>query len=215
MRVAILGAGGLGKVILEAFVSKGEHEVVGFLDDQASKSFCGRPILGKLHDLELLQQRKVAGVCLALGDRFLQERIQFIRRIRKMNLRAVNAIHDTAWVSPSAKLGQGIYVGPQACIHAGAKVGDFSTIWSGCIVEHDCQLGENCFLAPGAKTAGYTVLGDHVFLGIGAVLLRTKVGSYGTVGAGSLLMRDVEPKAIYWGNPAKKVGLKTKYVYHD
>ncbi len=215
MRVAILGAGGLGKVIAEAIRSRGEHEAAGFLDDRARSRFCEVPILGKLAALRGLKRRGISGVTLALGDGFLSLRLKLIAAIRAAGLEPVTAIHATAWVSPTARVGSGSYVGPLSVIHTDTHVGAFCVIWSGCVIEHDNRIGENAFLAPGVTTAGYTEIGRNAFLGAGATILRCRVGHLATVGAASLVRNDVPARSVIMGIPARFVGRKTATVYHD
>lgn len=215
MKVAIVGAGGLARVIAEAIDSRGEHEVAGFLDDRARGRFCGAPVLGKLAALRGLKARGIGGVALALGDGFLELRLRLIAAIRATGLAPIKVIHPTAWVSPTAQVGAGSYVGPLSVIHTGARIGAFCVIWSGCVVEHDNRVGENAFLAPGVTTAGYAEIGRDAFLGTGATVLRCRVGRMATVGAASLVRTGVAPRSIVMGVPARVVGRKTANVYHD
>lgn len=215
MKVAILGAGGLGKAIAEAIRSRGEHEVAGFLDDRVRGRFCGAPILGKLATLRGLKRRGIGGIALALGDGFLGLRQKLIAAIRSAGLEPVRAIHATAWVSPTARVGAGGYVGPLSVVHADARIGAFCAIWSGCVIEHDNRIGENAFLAPGVTTAGYAEIGRDAFLGAGTTVLRCRIGRLATVGAASLVRNDVPARSIVMGVPARVVSRKTATVYHD
>jgi len=214
VRVAVLGAGGLCKVMLDALCSRTEHRVVGLLDDHVTGSFCGLPILGKMSSLRTLRSKNIRGVALAVGDRFLPVRLQLIEAIRVSGLQAVNAVHRTAWISPSATLGDGIYAGPNVTIHAGASISDFCVIWTGSIIEHDNRIGENVFIAPSVTTAGYTEVERDVFIGIGAVVLRAKIGALATVAAGSLVTKDVAARTLVMGSPAKRIRTKRELTYH-
>lgn len=211
----MLGAGGLCKVMLDVLQSSKGHRVIGLLDDYVTGSFCGLPILGKMSSLGQVWSRGIRGVVLAVGDQFLQVRLRLIEAIRASNLRAVNVIHRTAWVSPSASLGAGIYVGPNATIHAGASVSDFCVIWTGSVIEHDNRIGENVFIGPSVTTAGYTEIERDVFIGIGAVVLKAKLGQLATVSAGSLVTKDVAPRTVVMGIPAKPVRRKREIAYHE
>jgi sugar O-acyltransferase (sialic acid O-acetyltransferase NeuD family) len=214
MKVAIIGAGGLGKVILEALNSRKEHDVVGFLDDGAKAPFCGLPILGSFSELESLSNQGIEGVSVAVGDRFLIPRLNVLERIGKTRLHSVNAIHSTAWVSPDAKMGRGIYVGPLACVHSSAVVGDYCAIWTNSVIEHDSKLGRNCFICPSVNLAGYGELEANVFVGLGSTIFRVKVGEHATVGGASLVVKDVPANAYVRGHPAEFVRTKKSLSYH-
>jgi len=215
VKVAILGAGGLGKVMLEAIQAEGKHSVAGFLDDQVRDQFCALPILGPLASLAGLRRRKISGVALAIGDRFLKVRLDLIATIWSSGLRAINVVHPTAWISPSSRLGQGLYIGPHVVIHAGASIADYCVIWSGSVIEHDVRLDENVFVASSVSLAGYTEVGRDTFVGIGAVLMRSRIGESATIAAGSLVTKDVTAKTVVMGCPARAVGRKRAVAYHS
>ena len=76
-------------------------------------------------------------------------------------------IHPLAYVSPTAKIGENVYLAPFACVgdnaeigdgtelhpHAtvgrGAKVGKNCILYTNCNVYHDCRVGNNCILHSG------------------------------------------------------------------
>ena len=76
-------------------------------------------------------------------------------------------IHPLAYVSPTAKIGENVYLAPFACVgdnaeigdgtalhpHAtvgrGAKVGKNCILYSNSNVYHDCRIGNNCILHAG------------------------------------------------------------------
>lgn len=76
-------------------------------------------------------------------------------------------IHPLAYVAPTAKVGENVYLAPFACVgdnaeigdgtelhpHAtvgrGAKVGKNCILYTNCNVYHDCRVGNNCILHSG------------------------------------------------------------------
>ncbi|MFH1177966.1 MAG: UDP-3-O-(3-hydroxymyristoyl)glucosamine N-acyltransferase [Acidobacteriota bacterium] len=76
-------------------------------------------------------------------------------------------IHVTAVVAPGVEVGEGVRVGPQAVIEAGAVLGAWATVGAGCylgqgvivgessllhphvVVERDCRIGARCVLHSG------------------------------------------------------------------
>lgn len=61
-----------------------------------------------------------------------------------------NTIHKTAIISPDARLGDNVTVGPYSIIEGPVSVGDNVTIGAHCVVEGHTTLGSGCHLYTGA-----------------------------------------------------------------
>jgi len=117
---------------------------------------------------------------------------------------ALTLVHPTAYVSPTAEIGQGVYIGPKAVVHAFANVGNHAIINSGAIVEHECVIGENSHIAPGAVLGGNVRVGRDTLVGIGSrVLPGIQVGAGATVGGGATVVRTVVAGTTVVGVPAR------------
>jgi sugar O-acyltransferase (sialic acid O-acetyltransferase NeuD family) len=73
-----------------------------------------------------------------------------------------------------------------------------------CTLGHEADIGEGCVLNPTVNISGGVTLEEGVLVGTGAqVLQNLRVGAGATVGAGSVVVRDVLPGATVVGIPAK------------
>ncbi|MBR4188408.1 MAG: UDP-3-O-(3-hydroxymyristoyl)glucosamine N-acyltransferase [Kiritimatiellae bacterium] len=110
-------------------------------------------------------------------------------------------IDPHAWVSPDAKLGKDVSVGPFAVVEAGAEIGDGTVLYPQTYVGHGAVLGKGCLLYPFAMVREHCRLGDRVILHGGAAIgadgfgydvdargVRTKIPQLGIV----VLEDDVE-----------------------
>lgn len=63
---------------------------------------------------------------------------------------------------------------------------------------------------------GDVVIGNRAWIGYSAIILPgVTIGEAAVVGAGSVVTKDVEPFAIVAGNPARKIGERSKVLrYH-
>lgn len=62
-----------------------------------------------------------------------------------------------------------------------------------------------------ADRGGEVIIGSHVWIGFRAIILPgVKIGDGAVVGAGAVVTRDVEPFAIVAGNPARKIGERSR-----
>lgn len=67
-----------------------------------------------------------------------------------------------------------------------------------------------------ADSGGDVVIGNRVWIGYRAIILPgIVIGDGAVVGAGAVVTADVEPFAIVAGNPARKIGVRSKELdYH-
>ncbi len=66
--------------------------------------------------------------------------------------------------------------------------------------------------ALGEKILGYTTIGNDVWIGYGAIIMRgVKIGDGAIIGAGAVVTKDVEPYSVVGGVPAKVI----KYRYSE
>jgi UDP-3-O-[3-hydroxymyristoyl] glucosamine N-acyltransferase len=79
-------------------------------------------------------------------------------------------IHPTALVSPTAKLGAGISVGPYTFIGDGVRIGNNVTIRSHCAIHENVEIGDNCHLHSHCVIREECRLGRGVVLQNGAII---------------------------------------------
>ncbi len=79
-------------------------------------------------------------------------------------------IHPTAWIDPTATIGDGVYVGPFSFVGKNVKIGSRSIIESHCHIGESCILRNECRLFPGVKLLSYCELGNRVILNAGVVI---------------------------------------------
>lgn len=127
-------------------------------------------------------------------------RIPLVRSILKaVSFTAFKTIEIVAGISVpfSAEIGEGFYIG-----HFG-----------GIIISPSAKIGKNCTLGTGVVIGtrglgdkGVPVIGDNVFIGVGAKILGgIRVGNSVRIGANAVVIDDVPDNATVVGIPAKVV----------
>jgi sugar O-acyltransferase (sialic acid O-acetyltransferase NeuD family) len=119
----------------------------------------------------------------------------------------INIIHPLANIGQNVRLGVGIVMGPFSSITSDVKVGNHVSIGALSNVAHDTELGDWCQISSHCGVNGCATLDEGVFLGSHACILPgVKVGSWAFVGAGSIVVRDVQSRMKIFGNPASPIG---------
>lgn len=120
-------------------------------------------------------------------------------------------------------IGKNVNIEKGAFISPGLSVGDNSGIGVNCVISDQVFIGSNVMMGPDClfytrnhkfakvqkKYLGYTeikpiIVGDDVWLGARCIILPgVKIGRGSTIGAGSIVTKDVPPYSVSAGNPAK------------
>jgi len=202
--IVVVGAGGHAKVCIELLRAMGEPVAfcVGTLDSPAS--CVGVPVLFGDEHLGRLRAEGYHRAFIALGPNRL--RMKLARMATALGFELVNAISPRAVVSSSARLGAGIAIMAGAVINAEASIGDLAIINTGASIDHDCVIDAGAHIAPQSALAGKVHVGTATFLGIGCkVIPEVRIGSNATIGAGAVVVNNIDDGATAVGMPAKRI----------
>jgi UDP-perosamine 4-acetyltransferase len=202
-RVALIGAGGHAKVIIDILRTDDSVEIIGCVSPNPGQvAVLGVPILGGDEIIPELFRDGVKSAFIAIGDN--PTRVRFLRHLKELGFGIVNAVSPAAIISTSATLGRGVAVMPGAIINTGSAIADGAIVNTGAVVDHDCRIGTGAHIAPGVSLAGNVTVGDGAFLGVGSsVIPGISIGSWTTVGAGAVVVRDLPEHVLAFGVPAR------------
>ncbi len=203
--VVIIGGGGHAKVVIESLRARGET-VAAIVDaDPTPRQVLDVPVVGDDLALPGLREQGLSKLFVAIGDNRLRETLG--RKARALGFVLVNAIHPSAVISPTARLGEGVAVMAGVAINADSQVEDLAIVNTGAVVDHDCRLGLACHLGPASALAGGVTVGERAFLGVGArVIPGVAIGADTIVGAGGVVVRDLPDGVLAVGVPAQIKG---------
>lgn len=128
---------------------------------------------------------------------------------------------DGATVREGVTVGKDTIIGRNACIENDCRIGGRVKIETNAYITAHSEVEDGCFVAPGVVTSNdnFAGRGRERFsrfkgvvlrkggrIGAGAVILPGRtIGEDGFAAAGSVVTRDVEPKTIVCGSPARKL----------
>ena len=217
MKKAIgLGAGGHAKVVLDILRQMGGYHIAGLLDADPllkGKKILGVPVLGPDSEIAGLRKSGVryafvgAGAGGRPGD--IAARKKLFELIHRSGLKPLSAVHPSAVIALSVRMGLGVTVMAGAIINPEARIGDNVIINTGAVVEHDCLVENHGHIATGAHLAGSVKILEGAHIGIGATVRQgVEIGKGAVVGAGSVVIRNVESGDVVVGVPAASLKMK-------
>ena len=205
----IYGIGGCGRGILplarEQLRGSDDAQLV-FVDDSTT----GEQVNG--HDVLTLEQFMAADAAekrIAVAIASSRTREAIVDRCRAagasfFEVRAANAVQ-----MDDVEIGEGALISPFVTFTSNIRIGVHfhANLYS--YVEHDCVIGDYVTFAPGAQCNGNVHIGDHAYIGAGAVIRQGKrgaplrIGTGAVIGMGAVVTRDVADGTTVVGNPAR------------
>lgn len=208
-RVLVWGAGGHGKVVVDAILSGLDWEIAGIIDEDSRKQnteLLGIPVMLFEGDLQGTARHLACDyVTIAIGENYT--RFEKFQLIRSAGLMPATVIHPSAHISRFVKMGEGVVVLAGATINPGTVIEDNVCINTSASVDHDDYLEHSCHVFPNATLTGGVRIGEFAFVGSGAVIKpNLTVHKHSYVGAGAVVLHDVPEGRIVCGVPAKVTG---------
>ncbi|MES2828401.1 MAG: acetyltransferase [Bacteroidota bacterium] len=207
-KLILLGGGGHCKACIDVIEQSDNFEIIGILDETSSigHSVLDYLVIGADADIP-----KYVG----LGYSFLIT----IGQIKSAEIRKrlfnclidckadiATVISPRAYVSRYAEVGPGTIVMHNVTINAAARIGTNCILNTGCNIEHDTLIGNHVHVSTFATINGNCEVGDEGFIGSNATISsQMKISENTIIGAGTVVVKSIEEKGIYAGNPAKKI----------
>jgi len=199
--IAILGAGGHGRVIADCAEAIGWNRI-DFFDEVLTGSVAG---VWRVVGGEGALRERVAdynAVVVGVGDN--RVRLRLHRELIEQGAPLASLIHPKAAVSPHARVGAGTVVFASAVVSIGTIIGDACIINTGAGVDHDCRLADGVHISPGAHLGGGVSVGECSWVGIGASIRHgVAIGGDVGVGAGAAVVGAVPDDVVVVGVPAR------------
>lgn len=119
-------------------------------------------------------------------------------------------IDDGCFIGPFVEIQRGVHIGKNCKIQSHSFVCELVTIGDECVVAHGVVFINDLYRsgrpAHGNKALWReTIIGSYVLIGSNCTILPVRICDRVTVGAGSVVTRDILEPGIYAGNPARKL----------
>lgn len=194
-KLAIIGAGGHGKVVGEIALLN-QYKVIDFFDDKIDKiKNFPFTIRGTLNQLE--QNLKDYDVFfVAIGNNMIRYNKLLWLQNKKVNI--VSLIHPKSIISKFSSLGDGTCVMANATINPGTSIKDGVIINTSSSIDHDCLIGEYAHVSPNCSLSGDVSIGRFTQLGTGtSVHPGVSIGDNVKTGIGSKVFKDILDGSVF------------------
>ena len=194
-KLAIIGAGGHGKVIGEIALLN-QYETIDFFDDRANEiekfPFNVIDTLSYLKD----HLEDYESFFVAIGDNQIRsEKIQWLKKY-KMNI--INLVHPKSTISKFSSLGVGTCVMANAAVNPGTLIKEGVIINTSSSVDHDCIIEDYAHISPNCSLSGNVSVGKFTHLGTGtSVHPGINIGNNVNTGVGSKVFKDILDDKVF------------------
>lgn len=208
MIVGLYGSGGCGRGLMPlARAQFGAEHCIWIDDDPAGETINGTPALTFAQFLTQDDPDKRA--CITIANSAVRADLAEkcgAHGVRFVTLKATNVV-----VMDEVEIGEGAALSPFVTLTSNIRIGRHFQANLYSYVEHDCVIGDYVTFAPGVRCNGYVHIGDHAYIGSGAVIRNGRPGSPMTigegavVGMGAVVTRSVPAGETWIGNPAAPI----------
>lgn len=207
----VIGAGGCGRGVLplarQQLLADGMGvEQLVFVDDAlAGKIINGHRVVSHAQFIAEPAGSRHAVIAVANGK--VRERIAL--RCQQDGILPWTISAGNVTIMDDVSIGEGAILSPFVTLTSNIIIGRHfhANLYS--YVEHDCVIGDFVTFAPGVKCNGNIHIGDHAYVGSGAIIRQGKpgqpllIGAGAVVGMGAVVTRDVPNGVTVVGNPAR------------
>ncbi|MCA9836777.1 MAG: acetyltransferase [Trueperaceae bacterium] len=207
--LVIFGAGGWARevygIVSAINADKSSYRFLGFLDSKLelkNTTMLGQPVLG---DETWLEGRKDISVIVGIGNTLARKRIA---ELLETNYQVTfpTLIHPQAYIGPEVSIGEGSVLHVKSVATVNLKLGRHAILNVSSVISHENNIADYVSIHPNSSISGAVTIEEGVELGTCcSVIHDITIGRWSVVGAGSTVIRNIEPFTVNVGVPTRAV----------
>ena len=158
-KLLLVGAGGLGRVVLE---HASQSYDCAFVDDGDITEVNGTKVIGKIADIPVLFS-EYKFLLVTIGNNAIREKIYGMATDIGYNF--PNIVVSSAYISPHAHIGAGNIILNNAVVQNNARMGNGCILNPGVELHHDSSIGDNVLIYTNSVVRSLTHVGDRAWIG--------------------------------------------------
>lgn len=196
--IAIFGAGGHTKVIIDLIHNLDNYQIVGIYDDLKEGVFQNIPIIGKTDKINSNYDEYIIGI----GNDNTREKIYN----QYPNLPWAILIHPKSIVSKNAIINKGTVIFAGAVVQTDVNIGKHCIVNTNCNIDHESVIGNFTSICPGTTVCGNVHIGKLTFVGANSTIIQgIIIGNNCIIGAGSVIIKNIGHNNKVVGNPGREI----------
>ncbi|ATP42352.1 sugar acetyltransferase [Solibacillus sp. R5-41] len=203
--VIVIGNGGHAAVLAETLLQQ-EREILGYT---APAKETNKFQLDYLGTDSVIASFKPEDIELVLGIGTVNRstvRKTLFEGFKELGYIFGKVVHDTAYIAPSAKIGDGVQIMAGVILQSHVEIADNTIINTGTIIDHDTKICSHVHVAPGTNISGGVKIGEQTHVGTGTTIIQNiEIGRNCLIGAGSVVVKNIPHDKKVYGVPAKEV----------
>lgn len=205
--LVVFGAGGHAREMCDLVVAinqfKPTYNLLGFLDQSTRvQTQCG---LQRLGDHSWLCRHPDVRVVIAIGSTAARYRIsKLLRSVCGNEFQTL--IHPTAYIGAGCQIGAGSMIAAGVVLTCGVFLGEHTIVNVRASLSHEARTENFVTIAPNVTICGAVSISEGSDVGASATIIQQrKIGRWSIVGAGAVIISDVEDNVTVVGNPARLI----------
>lgn len=204
----IIGAGGFGREVAWCVERINEvtptWKIKGFIDDDEIKWGAKEDEYLVLGGCEYLKQQNDAYAVCAVGN--AKVRRQIIGKLSGSGVLFATIVDPSVILSKRVSIGEGTIICAGTIATVDISIGKHVIINLDCTLGHDDVIEDFVTIYPSVNVSGNVIVGECCELGTGTQVIQgKKIVKNTIVGAGAVVIRDINESGTYVGSPTRKI----------